>query len=100
MTVRNRLTLIVALGSAACTFAGSALAFQGEEYPMAPPAFESTRTRAEVRAEALNPLPVNEGSTGVMTVQSDTTREQVRRQAVMSTRDGSAWYGEMGPTTN
>jgi hypothetical protein len=100
MTHRNRLTLLVALGSAACTFAGSAFAFQGEEYPQAPPAFESTRTRAEVQAEALNPLPVSEGGTGVMTVQSQMTREQVQRQAVMATHDGTAFYSEMGPTMN
>lgn len=56
---------------------------------------QSMRTRAEVQAEAMNPQRITNGSTGVMTVQSQLTREAVRQQAMVATRNGTAMYGEI-----
>ena len=80
---------------AACLLAGHALAFQGELSPQEPAPFQSTRTRAEVQAEAMNPVRISNGGTGVMAIRSEADRDRVRQQASMATRNGTAWYGEI-----
>jgi uncharacterized surface protein with fasciclin (FAS1) repeats len=59
-------------------------------------AMQSMRTRAQVQAEAMNPQRITNGGTGVMSVQSQLTREAVQQQAIAATRNGTAMYGEMG----
>lgn len=93
----SRITLrhtALVLGTA-CLLAGNAMADQGELYPQAPQPFQSMRSRADVQAEAMNAPRVNNGGTGVLTVQSQTTRDAVRQQASVATRNGSAMYGEV-----
>lgn len=79
----------------ACLLIGNAMADQGELYPEAPQPFQSMRTRAEVQAEAMNAPRINNGGTGVLAVQSQTSRDAVRQQASVATRNGSAMYGEV-----
>jgi hypothetical protein len=56
-----------------------------------------TRSVAEVRAEARNPIVVTEGSTGPVAVQATgVTRESVRAQAIAALREGDIPSGEMG----
>lgn len=93
---RTSIFRTAAILGTACLLAGNAMAAVGEAYPQEPAPFQSTRTRAEVQAEARNPVRIHEGSTGVMSVQSQTTRDAVRQQASIATRNGTALYGEMG----
>jgi hypothetical protein len=59
--------------------------------------FQSTRSVAEVRAEARNPIVFTEGSTGPVAVQATgVTRESVRAQAIAALREGDIPSGEMG----
>lgn len=57
----------------------------------------SMRDRAEVRAEAMNPVKISNGSTGVMTLQGATTsRDAVRNEAIAAARQNQIPYGELG----
>jgi len=59
--------------------------------------FNSTRSVAEVRAEALNPLKTNNGSTGFIGVaKSGLDRDAVRAEAVSALRNGDIPQGELG----
>lgn len=59
--------------------------------------FTSTRPVAEVRAEALRPLPITNGSTGFIGVmQSGVRAEDVKAQAVAAVRSGDLPHGEIG----
>ncbi|RYF79478.1 MAG: DUF4148 domain-containing protein [Comamonadaceae bacterium] len=78
-----------------CLLAGNAFAFQGEQYPQEPTSFQSSRTRAEVQAEAMNPVRISNGGTGVLEIRGEANRDAVRQQASLATRDGTAWYGEV-----
>lgn len=57
----------------------------------------STRSVAEVRAEALNPVKISNGSTGFVGVtNSGLERSTVRAQAIAALRDGEIPQGELG----
>ncbi len=60
--------------------------------------FTSTRTAAEVRAEALNPIKISNGSTGVFALEgsSSVDRMALRKQTLMALRDGQTSHGEIG----
>ena len=59
--------------------------------------FKSTRTVAEVKAEALNPIRVTEASVGpVETLMSMAQRADVRAQAIAALRAGQISAGEIG----
>ena len=59
--------------------------------------FNSTRSAAEVRAEARMPLRITNGGTGVIAVTSSgISREDVRAQAVAAVRSGRISRGETG----
>lgn len=59
--------------------------------------FTSTRSVAEVRAEALMPQRITNGGTGVIGVTSSaTTRADVRAQAAAAVRSGRIPQGEAG----
>ena len=58
--------------------------------------FNSTRSVAEVRAEALNPVKISNGSTGFIGVtNSGLERSTVRTQAISALRNGEIAQGEM-----
>ncbi|MGE0331195.1 MAG: DUF4148 domain-containing protein [Ramlibacter sp.] len=57
---------------------------------------ESQRSRAEVQAEARNPVKISNGSTGVFTLpQSVAERAEVRAAAAAAVRNGTIPRGEM-----
>lgn len=60
-------------------------------------AFTSSRSVAEVRAEATMPLKISNGGTGVIGVtNSEVSRAEVRAQAAAAVRDGRISQGEIG----
>ncbi len=57
---------------------------------------DSQRSRAEVQAEARNPVKISNGSTGVFTLpQSVADRAEVRAAAAAAVRNGTIPQGEM-----
>jgi hypothetical protein len=83
------------------TFATLALstgaqAFQGEQNPLPPAPFQSTQSRAEVQAQARQPLQISNGGTGVaQRTAGHVDRAAVRASALGITRQGAAAYGEV-----
>ena len=86
---------------ALATFATLALstgaqAFQGEQNPLPPAPFQSTLSRAEVQAQARQPLQISNGGTGVaQQTAGNVDRAAVRASALSITRQGAATYGEV-----
>ena len=58
--------------------------------------FQSTRSVAEVKAEARNPVVITEASGPTVLSGSSLTRETVRAQAIAAVREGDIPSGEMG----
>ena len=59
--------------------------------------FNSTRSAAEVRAEARMPVHITNGGTGFVGVMnSAVTREAVKEQAAAALRSGRISHGEIG----
>ena len=57
----------------------------------------SARSAAEVKAEALSPIKISNGSTGFVGVtQSGLQRDTVRAQAISALRNGEIPQGEIG----
>ena len=88
-------TKIIAIAALSGFAAFGAHAFQGEENPLPPQPFTSMQSRAAVKSEAVRPVKITNGGTGVMAVNSTADRARVRAAAVAATRDGSANFGEM-----
>ncbi len=88
-------TKLIATAALTGFAAFGAHAFQGEQNPLPPQPFQSTLSRAAVKAEAQRPVKIGNGSTGVMTTNGSADRASVRASAVSITRDGAATYGEM-----
>ena len=58
----------------------------------------STVSVAQTKSEARMPLRITEGSTGYTTTSgSNLTRDSVRAQALMASRNGTTSRGELGP---
>jgi hypothetical protein len=73
-----------------------AQAFQGEQNPIPPAPFQSTQSRAEVQAQAYQPLNIGNGGTGVARPTAGAVdRAAVRSGALGITRQGPATYGEV-----
>jgi len=73
-----------------------AQAFQGEQNPLPPAPFQSTQSRAEVQAQARQPLQIGNGGTGVAPrTAGHVDRAAVRASALGITRQGAATYGEV-----
>ena len=72
-----------------------AQAFQGEQNPLPPQPFQPARTRAAVQQEALRPLPIGNGGTGVSMPGGMADRATVRAQARAISARGAATYGEI-----
>ena len=58
--------------------------------------FQSTRSVAEVKAEARNPVVITEASGPIVLSGSSLTRETVRAEAIAAVREGDIPSGEMG----
>ena len=71
-------------------------AFQGEQNPLPPEPLHSTQSRAEVQAQARQPLQIGNGGTGVARQSGgNVDRAAVRAGALGVTRQGAATYGEV-----
>ena len=89
----TRLITIAAL-SAAAAFGAHADEADGSQFAARA---DSQRSRAEVQAEARNPVRISNGSTGVHAVtQSGVDRSEVRAQAAAAVRNGTIPQGELG----
>lgn len=88
-------TKLIAIAALSSLAAFGAQAFQGEMNPNPPQPFQSMQSRASVEAQALKPVQISNGGTGVLTIQSRTDRATVRAAAVTATRDGTTTSGEM-----
>ena len=69
-------------------------AFQGEQNPLPPQPFQSTQTRAEVRAQALQPMQISNGGTGVAARVDAADTTEVWAGARTITAGGAATYGD------
>lgn len=92
----SRRFLSLALAGFASMAAFGAQAFQGEQNPLPPPPFQSTQSRAAIQAQALRPMQVSNGGTGVAAPAGMADRAMVRSGAQAITSSGAAAYGEIG----
>ncbi|RZL89079.1 MAG: DUF4148 domain-containing protein [Variovorax sp.] len=86
-----KLIAVAALGTLAAL---GAQAFQGEQNPLPPPPFQSTQSRAAIKAEARTPVPISNGGTGVQAPTGMADRATVRAGARAIAANGAATYGE------
>ena len=89
MTTRH-----IAIAALCGLSAFGARAFQGEQNPLPPQPFQSMQTRAEVKAQAMQPLQIGNGGTGVAARVNMADRAQVRAGARAIAAEGAATYGE------
>ncbi len=83
------------IAAALTALAFGAHAEQGEISPIPPQKFESTRSRLAVRTEALTPLQIGNGGSGVQAVPPSTVdRAAVRASAAAAVRANTISYGE------
>ncbi len=88
----TRIFAIAAL-SAAAAFGAHADEADGSQFSVQ---VESQRSRAEVQAEARNPVKITNGSTGYIgQTQSGVERAEVRAAAAAAVRNGTIPQGEM-----
>ena len=88
---------LIAIAAVTGFAAFGAQAFQGEENPLPPQPFQSMQSRADVQAQARQPVQISNGGTGVLApVGTAVDRAAVRAGAVAAARAGSAYYGERG----
>jgi len=81
---------------AALALSSGAHAFQGEQNPLPPAPFQSTLSRAQVQAQARQPLQISNGGTGVASqTTGDTDRAAARASALGIAPQGAAAYGEV-----
>jgi len=74
----------------------AAHAFQGEQSPLPPAPFQSTMSRADVQAQAAQPLHITNGGSGVARPTAGTVdRDAVRASATDIAPRGAAAYGEV-----
>ncbi|MGJ7544102.1 DUF4148 domain-containing protein [Variovorax sp. LT1R16] len=71
----------------------SAQAFQGEQNNIQPQPFQSMRSRAEVAQEALKPVQITNGGTGVAKPVASADRAAVRAGARAIAANGASLYG-------
>lgn len=92
----NFTTRLIAISAIATLSAFSAHANQAEGSDRAL-TFTSTRSAAEVRAEAAMPVRISNGSTGFIGVtNSALSRDAVKAQATEAVRSGRISQGEIG----
>ena len=85
----------VAALAAASTFSVQADEADGSQYSIR---FNSARSAADVRAEAMNPVRISNGGTGFIGVtNSGISRQAVKAEAAQSARAGQTSRGEIGP---
>ena len=80
---------------AALAFSSGAQAFQGEQSPLPPAPFESTLSRAQVQQQAMHPVHISNGGTGVLSRRTGAVqRSDVRAGAIRIASEGVAAYGD------
>jgi len=84
----------IAMAALCSLSAFGAQAFQGEQNPLPPQPFQSMQTRAEVRTQALQPIQISNGGTGVAARVDMADRAQVRAGARSISAQGAATYGD------
>jgi hypothetical protein len=92
----NRTTRLIAITAFAALsgFAAHADEADGSQRALS---FTSTRSAAEVKAEAAMPVRITNGGTGFIGVtQSGVSRDSVKAQAAMAARSGQTSRGEVG----
>jgi hypothetical protein len=92
----NRTTRLIAISAFAAlsAFAAHADEADGSDRALT---FNSSRSAAEVRAEAAMPVHITNGGTGFIGVtHSALSRDTVRAQAIAAVRSGSIPHGEIG----
>lgn len=87
-------TRTIAIAALCGLSAFGAQAFQGEQNPLPPQPFQSMQSRAEVRTQALQPMQISNGGTGVAARVGMADRAQVRAGARAITSEGAATYGD------
>ena len=95
MKTLSRRFIPLAAVAVASLFGLGAQAFQGEQNPLPPQPFQPSRSRAAVQQEALRPLPIGNGGTGVAVPTGMADRAAVRAQARAISAKGAATYGEI-----
>lgn len=87
-------TIAIAAFAALSTLAAHADEADGSDRALT---FKSTRSAAEVKAEAAMPVRISNGGTGFIGVTTSTVkREEVRAQAITALRSGRISRGETG----
>lgn len=93
--MKTQQVLALAAFAAMTAFAAHADEADGSQYPIK---FQSTRSAAEVKAEAMKPERISNGGTGFIGVTSSSVSpEQVRAQAIQAARNGQTSKGEAAP---
>ena len=94
MNTTARILAVSAL-SIFASLAHAAAQGEGANAPEFAPAFQSTASVSDVKAGALMPVHITNGSTGFIGVtDSGLSREAVRAQAVTAVRNGQIPHGE------
>ncbi|GAA4341987.1 hypothetical protein GCM10023165_23280 [Variovorax defluvii] len=89
----RRFVPLVALGCASFASIG-AQAYQGEQNPLPPQPFQPSLSRAAVQQEAMRPLRISNGGTGMAQPARLADRATVRSEARAISAKGAATYGE------
>jgi hypothetical protein len=86
---------ILAIAALAGLSALGAQAFEGEQNPLPPERFRSTLPRTTVRSQALQPLQIGNGGSGVQAPAGMADRAAVKAGARAVTANGAATYGNV-----
>ncbi|OUM02832.1 DUF4148 domain-containing protein [Variovorax sp. JS1663] len=90
----RRFVPLAAVGFASLASLG-AQAFQGEQNPLPPQPFQPSLSRAAVQQDALRPVQISNGGTGVAMPARLADRATVRSEARAISAKGAATYGEI-----
>jgi len=85
---------IIAIAALSGFAAIGAQAFEGEQNPLPQQPFMSTMPRAAVKTQAMQPIAISNGGTGVQASTGMADRASVRAGARAITRNGAATYGD------
>jgi hypothetical protein len=93
MNATHRIFAVAAFAALGTSFAHADEA-DGSQYGIQ---VQSSRSAADVRAEARNPIRITNGGTGVMDLtESRSSAQAVRQQAAQEARAGNTSRGEIG----
>jgi hypothetical protein len=86
---------IIAIAALSGLTAVGAQAFEGEQNPLPLQPFHSTMPRSAVRTQAMQPVQISNGGTGVQAPTGMADRATVRAGARAISANGAATYGEV-----